>query len=88
MGKRGSDPREVRLDEILVIFFGRRPELPPSERSGPRVQVTLANDRRVTGFSPDYQPHGSALTVIPEVDRGGVDRVWIPAWSVKALAVG
>jgi hypothetical protein len=79
--------QEIRLDTVLVIFFGRRSSEPASPKAGVRVEVTLVNDRRVTGFSPDYAPNGSALTIVPERDRGGVDRVWVPGWSAKAIQV-
>lgn len=83
--KSGEETAEVRLPDVLVIFFGRLPDVPASPREGVRVELSLVNDRRVVGFSPDYQPNGSAITIVPESDRGGVDRIWVPAWSVKSL---
>lgn len=83
----GAEVSEIPLDKVLVIFFGRRGRGPASPKEGLRLEVTLVNDRRLIGFSKDYTPSGSALTVVPEADRGRVDRVWVPAWSVKALTV-
>lgn len=88
---RGRDEspetQEIRLDEVLLIFFARRREDPPTPKQGSRVDVTLANGKRVVGFSPDYRTGGSALTLVPASDRGGVDRMWIPAWSVKSIVL-
>jgi hypothetical protein len=47
--------------------------------------VLLANDRQIAGYTPDYVEGGAALTVIPEPRRPNLDRVWIPAWAVKAI---
>jgi hypothetical protein len=37
------------------------------------------------GVSPDYAPGVTAMTLIPDDRRGNVERIWVPAWSVKAI---
>lgn len=86
-GRDDDASQEVRLDQVLLIFFARRPEDAPSPKRGPKVDITLVNGKRVVGFSPDYRTGGSALTVVPAADRSGVDRMWIPAWSVKSIVL-
>ena len=76
---------EIRLEEVLAIFFGRRTNAQPSPKNGVQVEVTLINDKRLEGFSRDYRPNGIALTIVPRIDRSGVDRVWVPAWAVRSI---
>ncbi len=80
-------PETIRLEEVLAIFFGTEKGQPPSAGDGQTVVVKLVNDRQVTGQSSDYQEGASALTVIPAQRRGGIDRIWIPAWAVKEIEI-
>ena len=78
----------VDISEVLVIFFGGRPGESQSTPTGQRLVLTLSNERKLSGMSPDYKAGGRSLTVIPDIRRSGIDRVWIPAWSVKTIELG
>ena len=88
IGRGDHDPHEtIALKDVLVIFFGRSAQADPSPKLGTPVEVTLVNSRRLTGFARDYAPQPATMTVVPASDRGGVDRVWIPAWAIQAVAL-
>ena len=77
--------QNLALDQVMAIFFRVQPGAPPTPQNGTSVVVRLVNDREVMGVTPDYEAGAMALTVIPEPRHGNVDRVWIPAWAVKAI---
>ncbi len=78
-------PRRYPLRQVLALFVRMQSGKPPTPTVGDRVLVRLVNDREVLGVTPDYRPGGMSLTVVPEPRHGNVDRVWIPAWAVKAI---
>ena len=73
------------LEGVLAIFFRAHPQQPRSPPAGTPVSVLLVNDRKVEGVTPDYETGGRALTVVPDHQHPSLDRVWIPAWAVKAI---
>lgn len=76
----------LELSEVLAIYFAA--QTPRSGRpSGRKVSLTLLDERRIAGYSPDYRAGAESITVVPAVAKGGVDRVWVPASAVKAIAV-
>jgi hypothetical protein len=81
----GDDDEELSLEDVLAIFFAVGRGAQPIEAAGERLVIRLANDKEIIGLSPDYEPGASALTLVPDERRGNVDRIWIPAWSVKAI---
>ncbi|MEO1335945.1 MAG: hypothetical protein AAFV29_09870, partial [Myxococcota bacterium] len=72
------------LKKIMAVFLRVEAGRAPTPAKGTSVTVRLVNDREILGVTPDYEPGGMALTVVPE-PRRGTDRVWIPAWAVKAI---
>jgi hypothetical protein len=84
----GAPDETVSLDEVLAIFFAVGRGVQPREAVGERLVIKLSNDREIIGLSSDYEPGASALTLVPDERRGNVDRIWIPAWSVKAIELG
>jgi hypothetical protein len=85
VSESNGPPSTVPLNEVLAIFFGLSRGEQPAPATGQRVVVRLVNDRQVAGLTEDYQEGGDSLTVAPEQKRGNVDRIWIPAWSVKEI---
>lgn len=79
-GGRNSYP----MNKIMAVFMRVQAGRAPTPAQGTPVRVRLVNDREILGVTPDYEPGGMALTVVPE-PRRGTDRVWIPAWAVKAI---
>jgi hypothetical protein len=75
----------VPLEEVLAIFFATAKGAQPRPQQGQRLVIRLVNDREIIGTSSDYEPGAQSLTLVPDERRGNVDRVWIPAWSVKAI---
>lgn len=73
------------LEQVMNIFFRIQAGKAPTPARGAPVLVRLVNDREIVGVTPDYEPGGMALTVVPVPRHGSVDRVWIPAWAVKAI---
>jgi hypothetical protein len=84
-----NDPQKpaevVSLDNVLAIFFGLMKGEEATPVTGEKVVVTLINDKRLAGLTPDYQEGGESLTIIPEPRRGNIDRIWVPASAVKAI---
>ncbi len=76
---------EVPVVEVLAIFFGLARGATPSEPTGTAMIVKLSNDRDVSGVSPDYAEGADALTIVPNLRRGSVDHIWIPAAAVKSI---
>jgi hypothetical protein len=83
--QEGAPEQAVEVRDVLAVFLGLGRDGRPTPASGPGVVVQLANDRQIAGYTPDYVEGGAALTVIPEPRRPNLDRVWIPAWAVKAI---
>lgn len=82
---KNGDRRDVTLHDVLAIFFGTRQDAPGEDPHGTALVVKLVNDRQVSGLSPDYEEGANALTVVPNPRRGNIDRIWVPAWAVKAI---
>lgn len=77
--------KRIKLEDVFAIVVGRSPEVQPSPSGGLSVEVQLTNKRRISGYTDDYQPNGRSLTVIPKNQKNGVDRIWVPAWSVESI---
>ena len=82
---QGGQKTTLPLEGVLAIFFRAKANTPRSPSAGTPVTVLLVNDRKVEGVTPDYQTGGRALTVVPDHQHPSLDRVWIPAWAVKAI---
>jgi small nuclear ribonucleoprotein (snRNP)-like protein len=79
--------RRIEIDHILVAFMGPAPgrDVEP-EPEGRRVKVELTNGKRLVGVTSDYEAGRDRFTLLPDARSSGVDRVWIPASSVRAIA--
>ena len=76
----------IATQAVLAVFFGLgKGESPSPMPAGHRLAVKLVNDRDVVGVSPDYAPGVQSMFVHPEDRRGAVERIWVPAWSVKEI---
>ena len=78
-------PVPYELEEVMVLLFRVEPGRPPTPIEGDPVLVRLVNDREISGVTPDYREGAMALTVVPSPRQRNIDRVWIPAWAVKAI---
>ncbi|MBI2378058.1 MAG: hypothetical protein HYV07_28915 [Deltaproteobacteria bacterium] len=75
---------DVALSQVLTVFVAPAPGVAPRTSVGQGLVVTLTNGREVSGRSADYAPGVQAMTLVPD-QRGKVDYIWVPAWSVKAI---
>lgn len=80
-----TNPATIEMSRVMAVFLRVQAGRPATPAEGSPVTVRLKNDREVSGVTPDYQPGAMSLTVVPEPRHGNVDRVWIPAWAVKAI---
>lgn len=80
--KNNGAQAEIAVGDVLVAFALGVPAAP---REGISVRVTLLNDKALEGFTADYAKGGSSFTLALDPPRAGVDAVWVPAHSVKAI---
>ncbi len=84
-GKAGSTT--VELSKVLVIFLGSHPLGGEAAPENPRrLKVRLSNGKKLVGTTDDYEEGKDRFTLVPEGKSKGVDRVWIPAWSVTSVS--
>ncbi|MBX2813663.1 MAG: hypothetical protein KTR25_17735 [Myxococcales bacterium] len=77
---------EIELADVIAISLGCRPYALRTPREGTHIEVTLINNQHLEGYSNDYRPNGTSLTIVPDKNHKDVDRVWVPAWAVKSIA--
>lgn len=85
---RGMPETRLPVREVREIHFAPHPGIPLVPAEGQRLTVTLSNDQRLTGFSPDYAPGVAFMRVVPDPRPHNIDYVWIPAWAVKGVQLG
>jgi hypothetical protein len=82
---RGMPESRLPVREIREIHFSPMDGVPPMPAEGQRMTITLVNDQRLTGFSPDYAPGVNAINVVPDPRPHNIDFIWLPSWAVKAI---
>ncbi len=84
--KGGNRPKEKLNAMALKAIFLLLPRgVAYPEKSGYYCKIVLMDNRKLEGYTPDYDPQRKAFTLFPLEDKGNIERILIFNEAIKNL---
>ncbi len=84
---KGSNKSKEKLNALALkaIFVLLPKSVDYPEKSGYYCKIVLMDNRKLEGYTPDYDPNRQAFTLFPMENRGNIERIIVFADAIKNL---